>query len=152
MCPSSHGISCRLQNARKRLEIQQPPFSCFYSLSGCLPVNLSEKMEQQFYQPLSAALHTPLQANHNPQPHYSSYASHATSSSMANGAQHTTQHNRHREEEEEEEDDEEAAEEDIDHRDQQSSVNSPRVVAVHPSKSAGCVHFTDAPEETIVTF
>lgn len=109
-------------------------------------------MEQQFYQPLSAALHTPLQANHNPQPHYSSYASHVTSSTAANGTQHTAQHSQHREEEEEEEDDEEAAEEDGDHRDQQSSVNSPGAAAVHPSKSAGCVHFIDALKDMIVMF
>lgn len=106
-------------------------------------------MEQQFYQPLSAALHTPLQTNHNSQPHYPSYASHATSSAPANGAPHTTQHSQHREEEEEEEDDEEAAEEDADHRDQQSSVHSPRVSVVHPSKSAGHTLSTAVPQYAV---
>ena len=107
-------------------------------------------MAHQLYQPLSAALHAPLQSSHTSQPqHYSSYTPHVTSSTTtANGV---PQHSQQREEEEEEEDDEEIVEEELEHRDQQSpSMASPRVAAVHPSKSAGCVHFTDAPEDLFV--
>lgn len=142
---SSHGISCDAS-----WKLTSLPFPAFYSLPGHFRCNLPEKMEHQFYQPLSAALHAPLQSSHASQPqHYSSYASHATSSTTTtNGA---PQHSQQREEEEEEEDDEEIVEEELDQRDQQSpNTTSPRVAAVHPSKSAGCVHFTDAPEDLFV--
>ena len=107
-------------------------------------------MEHQFYQPLSAALHAPVQSSHTSQPqHYAAYTSHATSSATTtNGA---PQHSQQREEEEEEEDDEEVVEEELEGRDQQSpNAASPHVAVVHPSKSAGCVHFTDAPEDLFV--
>ena len=94
----------------------------------------SEKiiMEQQFYQPLSAALHPPLvQTNHSPQSHYPTYVSHGHASA-SNGADHTQ-----REEEEEEEDDEEVVEE-LEHRDHHSpsAQSSPRASAGQSTKSA----------------
>ena len=86
-------------------------------------------MEQQFYQPLSAALHAPLvQNNRSPQPHYASYQAH-TQPSTSNGTHHS-----HREEEEEEEDEDDGADDDHDrsHRDQPSpGVLSSAHVNVH---------------------
>ena len=90
-------------------------------------------MEQQFYQPLSAALHPPLvQTNRSPQSHYPSYVQHGHTPT-SNGTHHTQ-----REEEEEDDDDDEVVEEELDHRDRPSpsAHSSPRAAAGHTTKSA----------------
>lgn len=90
-------------------------------------------MEQQLYQPLSAALH--VQPTHSPQPHYSAYAPHAPPPAAPNGAHHNQ-----REEEEEEEDEEEAVEEELDHARARRSPNmqsSSHAAVGHPSKPVG---------------
>lgn len=90
-------------------------------------------MEQQFYQPLSAALHPPLvHTNRSPQSHYPAYAAHGHTTT-SNGTHHSQ-----REEEEEDDDDDEVVEDELDHRDHHSpsAQSSPRASAGHTKSAA----------------
>lgn len=111
-------------------------FSTFNSAPAVYPQSLRKNiMEQQFYQPLSAALHPPLAhtTNRSPQSHYPPYLTHAHPST-SNG----THHIQREEEEDDDDDDDEVVEEELDHsnRDHPSprAHSSPRVSAGHPGK------------------
>ncbi|KAI0346535.1 hypothetical protein BDW22DRAFT_1352653 [Trametopsis cervina] len=97
-------------------------------------------MEQQYYQPLSAALSHPLTHNRSPQPPFASaYGSHSQPPT-SNGAQHNQ-----REEEEEDDDDDEVVEEELDHHHSPSVQSSPRTSATHPTKPVPTAASTSVP-------
>lgn len=129
-----HFLVCSRKLDRVLIRSPAVDFSTFNSAPAVLPP-ISPKiiMEQQFYQPLSAALHPPLvQTNRSPQSHYPAYVPHGHTAT-SNGTDHT-----HREEEEEEDDDEEVVEEELEHREHHSpsAHSSPRVSVGQSTKSA----------------